>query len=170
MLAISGCTTDLLSKYYVFQWRGLPRPDNEWWIWEGYFGIETALNTGALFGLGAGYTQWFAALSVLAFIGILAWLFYFNAAQDLTLTFSLGCVAGGIFGNLYDRLGLWASEGVPAEAQHAVRDWILLRYGDYTWPNFNIADSLLVVGAGLLVFHAFMHREPPRETPPAKDS
>lgn len=159
-IAIVGCAVDLLSKYWVFQWRGLPRRNNEWWIWEPYFGIETALNTGALFGLGAGYAQWFAILSVLAFFGIVIWLFYFHAARDLVLTIALGSVTGGIFGNLYDRLGLWSNEAVPAEAQNAVRDWILFRYGEYTWPNFNIADTLLVVGAGLLVLHAFLHREP----------
>jgi len=38
---------------------------------------------------------------------------------------------------------------------HAVRDWILVMLGSYHWPNFNIADSLLVVGASLLMFHAF---------------
>jgi signal peptidase II len=40
---------------------------------------------------------------------------------------------------------------------NAVRDWILLRYGAFTWPNFNIADSLLVCGAGLLLWHSFWH-------------
>jgi signal peptidase II len=146
----------------------MPRARHEWWIWEGYVGIETALNTGALFGLGAGYAHWFAALSILAFAGVVIWLFYFHAARDLMLTVALGCVSGGIFGNLYDRLGLWSTEAVPAELQHAVRDWILLRYGEYTWPNFNIADSLLVLGAALLVLHAFFYREAKADQPHGK--
>jgi signal peptidase II len=40
-----------------------------------------------------------------------------------------------------------------------VRDWILLRYGQFTWPNFNIADSLLVVGTGMLLWSGFRERE-----------
>jgi lipoprotein signal peptidase len=36
----------------------------------------------------------------------------------------------------------------------------LLRYKDHTWPNFNIADSLLVCGAALLFCHAIFYREP----------
>ena len=68
-------------------------------------------------------------------------------------------VTGGILGNLYDRLGLWST---AADRVHAVRDWILISYGGYdlpvlghSWPNFNIADSLLVCGAGMLFWHAF---------------
>ena len=81
VLAIGGCTLDLLSKHWVFQWRGLPRPNNEWWIVEGYFGIETGLNTGALFGMGSGNGHYFAALSVVASLAIIGWLFFFGAAS-----------------------------------------------------------------------------------------
>ena len=66
---------------------------------------------------------------------------------------SLGMVMAGILGNLYDRLGLsndsWYGPGNTAPgAVHAVRDWILWQASDnWRWPNFNIADSLLVCGA-----------------------
>ena len=156
-LAVGGCLVDLLTKHWVFQWRGMPRANNEWWLWENYIGIETALNTGALFGLGKDMVAWFAVLSVIAGVGIVYWLFAARAAHDLHLTIALGCVMGGILGNLYDRLGLWDGRGPDGQRLHAVRDWILLRYGEYTWPNFNIADSLLVCGAGLLVWHAIRH-------------
>ena len=157
-----GCAIDLLSKHCVFAWRGLPRPDNVWWVWQPYVGIETAVNTGALFGMGAGNGRFFAVLSVAAGIGILIWLFYARAAVDSWLTVALGCVMAGILGNLYDRLGLWSEPGMPEEWGSAVRDWILFRYGSFTWPNFNIADSLLVCGAGMLMWHAL------REQPTSK--
>ena len=161
-LSTVGSASDLLSKYWVFRWRGLPRQDNVWWIWEPFVGIETAVNTGALFGMGAGNGRFFAILSVFAAGGILMWLFYARAARDLWLTVAMGSVMGGILGNLYDRLGLWIEAGMPEIWQSAVRDWILFRYGAYTWPNFNIADSLLVCGAAMLMWHAV--REPPRGT------
>jgi lipoprotein signal peptidase len=47
--------------------------------------------------------------------------------------------------------GLQYRSGEPARA---VRDWILVMIGKYEWPAFNIADSLLVCGAVLLVWHA----------------
>ena len=46
-LAVVGCALDLLTKHWIFQWRGMPKLDNEWWIWEGYIGIETALKAWA---------------------------------------------------------------------------------------------------------------------------
>ncbi|MFV1967264.1 MAG: signal peptidase II [Pirellulaceae bacterium] len=158
-VAVLGCLLDLLSKRWVFQWRGLPRRHNEWWIWEPYLGIETAVNTGALFGMGGGHGRIFAILSVLAAIGILFWLFYLRAARDRWLTVALACVMAGILGNLYDRLGLWVGSNMPATWTSAVRDWILLRYRDHTWPNFNIADSLLVCGAAMLMWHAFREQK-----------
>jgi signal peptidase II len=169
LLAIAGCAIDLFTKQAVFAWRGQPRPSNEWWIIEPYFGIETSINRGALFGMGAGYWWVFAGLSVVALVGILTWLFVFKAARDRWLTFALGLVTGGILGNLYDRLGLWDHTGLPPDYHHAVRDWILLRYDGHTWPNFNIADSLLVTGAIMLVVHAFLWRESKTTEPAAEE-
>lgn len=167
-----GCAVDLGTKQAVFAWRGPPppigSPDNAWWLLEPYIGIETAVNTGALFGLGAGAGRYFALLSIVAALGILVWLFRFGAAQDRWLTVALGCVMAGILGNLYDRMGFWYDTGMLCEVwttaernqvvqwQSGVRDWILFRYGAYTWPNFNIADSMLVCGAAMLMWQAFM--------------
>ncbi|MBC8355559.1 MAG: signal peptidase II [Planctomycetes bacterium] len=150
-----GCAADLLTKQLVFQWRGLPRAGNEWWLCEPYIGIETAVNEGALFGMGGGHGRIFAGLSIVAAVGIVVWLFRFGAARDRWLTWALSLVMGGVFGNLYDRLGLWVQPGYPVQWSSGVRDWILFRYGEYTWPNFNIADALLVCGAIMLMLHAF---------------
>ncbi len=154
-IAIIGLAADLITKQILFAWLGLPRQDKYFWIVEGYVGFQTAVNRGALFGMGEGYWWLFSLLSVVAATGIVTWLFWYRAAHDWLLTIALGCVMAGIFGNLYDRLGLWDATGLPAEFEHGVRDWILFRYRQYTWPNFNIADCLLVCGAGLLVLHAW---------------
>ncbi len=45
---------DLWTKAAVFRWRGLPGETDIWWVIDGYFGIETAVNIGAVFGVGAG--------------------------------------------------------------------------------------------------------------------
>jgi signal peptidase II len=106
---------------------------------------------------------WFVLLSVLAVVGILYWLFFLGEARALWLTIALGGITAGIFGNLYDRVGMhglvWPGtigahqRGTPI---YAVRDWILLQWDNQLrWPNFNIADSLLVVGAILLLLHAY---------------
>ena len=155
-IAVLGGGVDLWSKEVIFRWRGLPTQSDIWWVWEPYFGIETAVNIGAVFGLGAGQGHWFAVMSVVAAVGIVCWLFWFRAAESWWLTVALGMVGGGIIGNLYDRLGMWWQPGYPDEWKSGVRDWILWRINEqWTWPNFNIADSLLVVGAGMLLYQSF---------------
>jgi len=160
-LAIFGCAADLLSKHLVF---GHPRlyRGSEWWLWQGHVGIQKSLNEGALFGMGQGQVWLFAVFSIFAVIAIPVWLFWFRAARDRWLNFALGCVTGGILGNLYDRVGLPAlqwDQFYPhrsGERVYAVRDWILFQWDDrWIWPNFNIADMLLVGGAGLLVIQSF---------------
>ncbi|MCA9144348.1 MAG: signal peptidase II [Planctomycetales bacterium] len=168
LVSVLGCAADLLSKQLVFQWRGLPREGNEWWLWEPYVGIETAVNIGALFGMGGGFGHVFAGLSIVAAIGIVLWLFRFGAARDRWLTWALSLVMGGVFGNLYDRLGLWVKPGYPQQWNSGVRDWILFRYGEHTWPNFNIADSLLVCGAIMLMLHAFWEQPHTEASSPSK--
>ncbi len=153
-IAVFGTAIDLLTKQFVFSWRGLPGSSPPWWLIENYVGIETAVNPGALFGMGAGFGLVFAALSVVAAIGIVIWLHFFRAIESWWMVVSLAQVMGGIFGNLYDRLGLWNPPAAEPTWQSGVRDWILFRYEPYTWPNFNIADSLLVCGAIMLAYHS----------------
>jgi signal peptidase II len=164
IIALVGGAVDLLTKQWVFAWRGLPgEARSVHWLIEPYVGIETSLNPGALFGMGAGHSQGFALLSVAAAVGILVWLTYGGAARDRWLTIALGLITGGIIGNLYDRVGLWHVGDVPDPFRNNVRDWILFQYPApwqnweiVPWPNFNIADSCLVVGACILVVHAFL--------------
>jgi signal peptidase II len=83
------------------------------------------------------------------------------------LLIALGLVVGGIIGNLYDRLG------VPGLTWHApldrvgqpvlaVRDWIHVTLpGVIDWPIFNLADSWLVIGAGMLLVSSFLETPQP---------
>ena len=161
ILAAGGCAVDLATKRWIFDRLGMPMAKPTEWLIQNVFGFTTSLNEGALFGIGQGRVALFALLSVVALLGILYWLFVSGAAHDLLLTVALGSVCAGIFGNLYDRLGLpgltWDfPPGRQGEAVYAVRDWLHFQIvGLIDWPIFNIADSLLVCGAGLLIWHAF---------------
>jgi signal peptidase II len=155
LVAALGCYLDLATKRWVFQWRGMPGERPIWWVWPGLVGIEPSLNTGALFGIGHNQVLWFAALSVVAFFGIIVWFVFGRIGKDVGLTIVLGCITGGILGNLYDRLGLWSIDQTGWPQIFAVRDWIRLSYGQYVWPNFNIADSLLVCSTAYLIGYSF---------------
>jgi signal peptidase II len=149
----------LISKSYVFSryyqaTDGHPSP--VWWI-EGVFGIQTSTNPGALFGFGAGYHQVFAAISAVFLVLILGWVIWGNVLRDRWLAAALGLIVAGICGNLYDRLGWGFGFGMPESLRYHVRDWILFRWeglpGFDPWPNFNIADACLVVGAISIFLH-----------------
>ncbi len=53
---------------------------------------------------------------------------------------ALALILGGASGNLFDRL-----------IHGSVVDFLLFYVQDYQWPSFNVADSAIVTGAGLLV-------------------
>ncbi|MFC1597424.1 signal peptidase II [Planctomycetota bacterium] len=167
LLAVTGCALDLATKTWIFNEFGGPREKPTWWLWNGVCGFQTSLNEGALFGMGQGRVVLFAGLSIVVVPCVLYWLFVVGAARDLLLTIALGLVTAGILGNLYDRLGLpglawrdpWIVGGLHqvGDPVYAVRDWILVMIGNWPWPTFNVADSLLVSGAILLVWHALWY-------------
>ena len=108
VVSAGGLTIDLASKDYMFRRLGPPAPPPQGrteWVIPGYFGWQTSLNEGALFGMGQGMTAIFAASAAAAAVGILYWLFIVGAASDRLLNFALAAVMGGVLGNLYDRLG-----------------------------------------------------------------
>jgi signal peptidase II len=159
---VVGLATDLATKAWMFSRPDL-RAGHIRWLWDQHAGFQLSLNEGALFGMGQGKVWLFATLSIIAAIAIPVWLFWFRAARDAWLTFALGCVTAGILGNLFDRVGLHGEVWPPGfpragETAYAVRDWILWQVNNkWTWPNFNIADSLLVCGAALMFLHAVLH-------------
>jgi signal peptidase II len=169
IIAVLGTVADLISKYLVFFYLGMPgtyrtdKPELEsaYWLWDGILGFQTGLNEGGLFGMGQGGSFIFACLSLVAMIAVLVFL-YFIAAKSFLLTVTFGMVTAGILGNCYDRLGLhhltWHYTGNGhqfGEPVYAVRDWILVMFGSFHYPNFNIADSFLVCAACLLILHSF---------------
>ena len=62
----------------------------------------------------------------------------------------LGVVLGGTLGNFVDRL-----------RQGYVTDWLSVGIGDLRWPTFNVADSSLVVGIGVLVLYLLFDQARP---------
>ena len=168
-IGIVGLLADLWTKSYLFAELGLPHETIgvDWWVIEDFFGFQTAVNQGALFGMGQGGSSVFALFSVLAFIAILFWFIRGGAWNSLFLTICLGCITGGVLGNFYDRMGWWHGDEIHPDYAYGVRDFILFTYQDYVWPNFNIADCLLVCGAFLLLVYSFKYEDkdsPDKET------
>ena len=183
VLATVAALADLVSKAVLFGRLGMPGERPGIVILPGMLTLETNLNEGALFGMGQGMGKFFAAVSVVAIIGILGIVSRpITIGNGITATISTTAIpleiagkvtgTGGILGNLYDRLGLpgltWHAPlerlGTPVLA---VRDWIHFKLdGIIDWPIFNLADSWLVIGAGLLLLVS-LYAGPEGEAPTA---
>jgi signal peptidase II len=110
-------------------------------------------NDGAAFGLFAGHPNWLIGVSVIALIAVLC-LFLFGAFKEKIMHIALAFFTAGIGGNLYDRI---FNDGL-------VRDFIDvgLNY-DLRWPAFNLADSLLCIGVGLMLIATYITERPCRK-------
>ena len=133
---------DQLSKEWIV--RSLTYAD-EIPVIAGFFHITHVRNPGAAFGVLATSPEpvrmfFFIGVTLLA-IGLIISFYRKLAPGDRFSALSLGLILGGAVGNLIDRL----RHGEVVDFLH-FRLW-----GGYTWPDFNFADSFIVVGVILLV-------------------
>lgn len=85
------------------------------------------------------------------FASVVIFVFMWRLGQRLTLTtLALALILGGAVGNLYDRV-LYAS----------VTDFIEVNIFGYHWPDFNIADSAICIGACLLLLDSIFTKHEP---------
>jgi signal peptidase II len=118
----------------------------------GCFNLQANYNTGAFRGLFSEHTDWLVVLSLGALaiiLAIFAAQFRGGKAPAIVFSLALAFLWGGTLGNLYDR---WLLGGV--------RDWVkwyvVIGGRERVWPNFNVADSAICVGVGLLILHELL--------------
>src|SRR6266446_6756304 len=120
----------------------------------GFFDIVHARNRGAAFSMFADSTSpwrpfFLIGLSLAALIlvaGILR-----NAARlDRPTAIGLSLILGGALGNVFDRI-----------VSGAVTDFLDFYIGDLHWPAFNLADSAIVIGCGLLLISLLRPKQQP---------
>ena len=110
-----------------------------------------AQNRGAAFSLFQGGSVVFLIVSVLSIVMVA---YFHRSLRDRSpwLHGVLGMVLGGTLGNFTDRL-----------RQGYVTDWLSVGIGDTRWPTFNVADSSVVVGIGILVVYLLLTNPDRRE-------
>lgn len=119
----------------------------------GFFRLTHVENSGAAFGLFADSpSEWkVAALVLFSLVAlvIVSALLWRNSHSMNSTGVGLALILGGALGNLWDRL-----------VSGRVVDFLLFYIGQYQWPAFNVADSAIVVGAGLLVIEILFTKSP----------
>jgi signal peptidase II len=117
----------------------------------GFFNLVHVHNTGAAFSLLADQPGWqrgfFVTLALVA-TGVILYLLKKTRGQPLFCG-SLALILGGAVGNLVDRV-LYG---------HVI-DFLDFYLGTWHWPAFNVADSAITVGAGLLIWDSFRKGNP----------
>jgi signal peptidase II len=113
------------------------------------FRITHVLNDGAAFSLFAdSATRWgLIAFSTVAALAVLIALLRMGRSFTLT-TVALALVLGGAIGNDYDRIRF-----------ASVIDFLEVHIFTYHWPDFNLADSAIVIGACLLFLDALLPKK-----------
>jgi signal peptidase II len=110
----------------------------------GFFQIVHSQNRGAAFGfLNRWDVSWQQPLFVLITLAAIVFLGVLAQSKDnrgWLYPLGLGAILGGAIGNLIDRLRFGA-----------VVDFLDVYVGDWHWPAFNVADSAICVGVGLLL-------------------
>jgi signal peptidase II len=140
-ILLVGVALDLVTKQLVLQHLQL---GSQMVVIKGFFNLVHVHNRGSAFGL---FSSWsldfvrvffvFTTGIVLVVVGYLWW--RLPKYQDLAaLGYSL--IMAGALGNLVDRVRLGE-----------VVDFLDFYWGRYHWPAFNVADTLVCLGAGFLV-------------------
>jgi signal peptidase II len=139
--AVLGLIADQASKWALLEIVGLRDDPRDIEILP-VFKIVMWWNHGTSFSLfrtGEAWGPYAFSIAALAIVGLLVlWL---SRIASPILAVAIGAVIGGALGNVVDRLRFGA-----------VADFFYAHIGTYGWPAFNVADSLIVVGIGVLVF------------------
>ncbi len=161
--AAAVAAADLVSKAAVFSLldgRGVEYGER-YWIFGHWFALTRVMNPGVTGGVGSALGPvLLSALTFLAVVGITLYILLPKGHDRWTLI-ALGLILGGAIGNLFDRL-------VFGEVRDFIDVWPRLSWPPwlYHWPTFNLADSAIVTGVIMLLFHSlFLAKK--REEPAA---
>ena len=149
-ISIASVVLDLWTKRAVFDWlETFEVPFYK--VFDGFLYLVKAENTGAAWSIMQGKRILLSGISIGALMIVLG-IFLFSKNQQKLVQITLALFAGGIVGNLYDRL---FNDG-------KVRDFVdVVYWPDRHWPAFNVADSILCVAVGLLIILTLFSRNKP---------
>jgi signal peptidase II len=120
-----------------------------------FFDLVLVYNPGAAFSFLSTAPGWqrelFVGIAAVAAV-LIVFLLRRNVADRL-FCFALSLILGGALGNLVDRVLLGA-----------VVDFLHFHVAQYYWPAFNVADSAITCGAGLLIWDSLRRSKARPET------
>src|SRR5580765_4295023 len=157
LLAVAVIVFDQITKLLVLNYLGFAE---EKVVLNGFFKLVHWGNTGAAWSMFRGNN---GVLALVAFgaLMVLVWTRHHFDTQTLAGQISLGLIFGGIIGNLIDRV----------RVKHVIDFLYFYVYrrdgAEAGFPAFNVADSAICVGVGLLFILSWWAESPKPEATPA---
>lgn len=169
--ALDGATTtgERLSRYFGDAPKALPFGNHYGHkrtvtVSEDFLRLRYAENPGAAFGILRNVPDnvrgplfhaisWGAVILILSYVSKLTG----KDPKEVWALWGLPLVLGGAVGNYIDRL----SRGFVIDFLEA--HWF--DNANLIWPSFNVADSAICVGVGLLIIDSFVRKELPKASP-----
>ena len=145
LVALLTLALDQLTKWVVIQ--KLPLNGEPVAVVDGFFELVHLGNTGAAWSLFSGQNFWLALFSLAALIFLWVSRRQFGTEKALGQV-ALGLILGGVVGNLIDRV-----------VHHHVVDFLQF-YIPFRFPAFNVADSGICTGVGLMFLQSFRKPKP----------
>jgi len=154
-LAAAVYILDQFAKLLVLRY--LPMVGDERSVVQGFFKFVHWGNTGAAWSLFTGNNALLATVGIAALVALIFTRHHFHA-HTLAGQIAFGLIFGGIAGNLTDRL-------LPG--RHAVVDFLYFYLqprggGELGFPAFNIADSAICTGVGLIFLISWRNENLPK--------
>lgn len=154
LAAVLVLALDQLTKFLVLNW--LPEFDQREVI-PGFFRFVHWGNTGAAWSFFHGNNELLAIVSLIALLALFLLRHHFDT-RTVTGQLALGLMFGGITGNLVDRL---------MESRQHVVDFLYFYVqrrggGEAGFPAFNVADSAICIGVGLLFILSWKQEHAPK--------
>lgn len=147
LITAAVIVVDQATKYWVAT---TLQSDGDIVVVKGLLNFSYTENRGIAFGmLNNGNVKWLlVTISIAAIVAVVFYLMR-SASANRALHISLALLAGGIGGNLIDRMRMGR-----------VIDFIEIYYRNHHWPVFNIADTAISIGAALLAIDLFLSPHP----------
>jgi len=154
-IALAALAADQTSKYAVEK---LTAIGSERVLVPGLLNLIHTTNPGVAFGLFAESSSPWLSPVLIAFstavIAFLVWLLATDRAGGILGQTGLSLILGGAAGNVLDRV-----------LRRSVTDFIDFHVGSHHWYTFNVADSAIVIGAGLILIELLSDwRHPSQES------
>jgi len=135
---------DQISKQFVLKYLDYSQPIK---IIENFFYLNHVHNPGAAFGIFPNSRTFFIIFALVTIIVLIFYCFKKTPAKNIHKII-FGLIIGGAIGNLIDRIRFGY-----------VIDFLDFYFGKFHYPTFNIADSCICIGIGLVMLYLLRNQE-----------